>query len=222
MTRSLAARLGQLEALRHDRGPGAAERAHRHLAGVQHLRFKDASLLIRFHDTLLFLRAFPQSREVAKLADHLLAMVEPEVERLRASGADLDDFDLEPYSGMAGTVITEEHTYEVARWLAQRYPKQVTAKCNVEDNYSKLVNALPRFMPLIEDDTFVEPDIPFDRLLTGAAGSEGREWLWLMEQFEQLPLSPKDKTELYDALGIELQFDLRNSPASRTYARHTT
>ena len=221
MSRSLAAQVEQLEALRRDYGPGAAERAERHLSSVQHAHFRDAELLIRFHDTLLFLRAFPQSRAVAKLADHLLAMVEPEVEQLRAADADLDAFDLEPYSGIAGTVLTEEHTYEVARWLAQRYPKHVKANFHLEDNYSRLVNALPRFMPLLEDDTFVEPDIPFERLLS-AAGGEGREWLWLIEQFERLPLSMQDKTELYDALGIELQLDLRGSPASRTYARHPT
>jgi len=222
MTKSLAAQVEQLEALRHDYGPGAAERAERYLSLVQHFHFRDADLLIRFHDTLLFLRAFPQSREVAKLADHLLAMVEPEVESLRESEADLDSFDLEPYSGIAGTVLAEEHTYEVARWLDQRYPQHVTADFKIDDNYSKLVNTLPRFMPLVEDDTFVEPDVPFADLLTEAAGDPKRDWPWLIEQFENLPLSLKDKTELYDSLAINLQFDLRGSPASRTYARHST
>lgn len=220
MTRSLASQVEQLEALRRYYGPGAADRAEMHLSSVQHLQFHNADLLIRFHDTMLFLRAFPPSRNVAKRADHLLAMVEPEVERLRHSGADLKSFDLEQYSGIAGTVLTQEHTYEVARWLAQRYSKHVTADFNIDENYSKLVNTLPRFMPLIEDDTFVEPDIPFDHLLEAAAGEKGRDWLWLIDQFESLPLSPQDKTELYDALSIELEFDLRNSPASRTYARH--
>jgi len=221
MTRTLAAQVEQLENLRHEYGPGAVDRAETLLSVAQHFHFRDAELLIRFHDTLLFLRAFPQSRAVAKLADHLLAMVEPEVERLRQAKSDLDSFDLEPFSGIAGTVLTEEHTYEVARWLAQRYPTHVTAEFKIDDNYSRLVNTLPRFMPLVEDDTFVEPDIPFDRLLSVAAG-EGREWLWLIEQFERLPLSFKDKTELYDSLAVELQFDLRGSPASRTYARHAT
>jgi hypothetical protein len=219
VSKSLSAQIQQLEALRHDYGAGAAQRAERLLAQVQRARFRDAESLIRFHDTLLFLRAFPQSRAVAKAADRLLATIEPEVEHLRAAQADLNAFDLEPYSGVAGTVLVEEHTYEVARWLAQRYPKQVTANFNPEENYSKLVNALPRFMPLLEDDTFVEPDIPFERLLSGAGG-EGREWLWLIEQFERLPIPLQDKTELYDALAIELQLDLRGSPASRTYARH--
>ena len=219
MAKRLAAVIEQLEGLRREYGGGAAKRAESLLASIGRLRFPDAESLIRFHDGLLFLRAFPQSRKVASLADSWLRQVEAEVERLRESGADLSSFDLEPYSGIAGTVLAEEHTYEVALWLARRYPRQVNVDFQIDDNYSKLVNTLPRFMPLIEDDTFVEPDIPFDRLLSAAAGKAGREWLWLIDQFEGLPLSLKDKTELYDSLAIELQFDLRRSPASRTYAR---
>ena len=222
MNERLASRVERLEALRRDYGPGAADRAEKQLTSTQRPHFGDAKLLIRFHDALLFLRAFPQSRRVAKLADRLLATVEPEVKRLRQSGDDVDDFDLEPYSGIAGTVLTGEHTFEVARWLAERCPEHVTTNFNVEENYSKLVNALPRFMPLLEDDSFVEPDIPFDQLLGAAAGDDERKWLWLIGQFERLPVSVKDKTELYDALTIELQLDLSGSRASRTYARYPT
>jgi len=68
MTRSLAAQVNQLESLRGDYGPGAADRAERLLSPGKNLRFNDVELLIRFHDTLLFLRAFPQNRSVAKLA----------------------------------------------------------------------------------------------------------------------------------------------------------
>ena len=122
-------------------------------------------------------------------------------------------------SGIAGTVLREEHTYEVARWLAKRYPKQVRAEWNVDEQYGKLVNALPRFMPLLEDDSFVEPDIPFIQFMSKAAGAEGREWLWLMEQFESSSFSLKEKTELHDALGLFLNFDLAKSPANRTLSR---
>jgi hypothetical protein len=219
MTKRIAPQWEQLEALRRDYGPGAATRAETQLISIEQLRFRDAESLIRFHDVLLFLRAFPQSRKIAKLTERLLARIEPEVERLRQSGSDMDSFDVEAYSGIAGTVLTEAHTYEVARWLAKRYPGGVAANFSVDDNYSKLVNTLPRFMPLLEDDSFVEPDIPFDSLLSAAAGVEKCQWFWLMEQLERLRLSLKDKTELYDALAIALQLDLRGSLASRTYAR---
>ena len=61
-------------------------------------------------------------RRVAKLpslADELLTGIVHQVDRLRASGADMDLFDDEQFSGIAGTVISDNFTYDVARWLAQ-------------------------------------------------------------------------------------------------------
>ncbi len=219
MTRNLSARL---DTARRDYGPGAAERVEQLLGSLGGRRFDDPESLIQFHDTLLFLRAFPQGGRVEELADELLNGVEEEVVRLREAGADMDVFDDEQVSGIAGTVVREESTYEVARWLARLYPQQVKAAWETDEQYGKLVNALPRLMPLLEDDTFVEPDIPFLKWMANAAGGEGREWLWLMEQFERLPLSLAAKTELYDAIGLSLDFDLSKSPASRTYARRET
>ena len=219
MPKSLADRLLQLEAAKRDYGQQSAKRTETLLSSFKKVHFVDADQLIRFHDALLFLRAFPQSTNIAKFAEELLGKMEAEVIRLRNSGADMDVFDDERVSGIAGTVLREEHTYEVARRLAKRYPTEVTADWDINEQYSKLVNALPRFLPLLEDDSFVEPDIPFMRWMGDAAGKPGREWLWLMEQFESSPLSLKEKTELYDSLGLYLALDLAKSPASRTYAR---
>ncbi len=217
-----AATLNKLDQTRTDRAPGAAARTAKLLASIPTPRFASAEAVIRLHDTLLFLRAFPHSTRVAELADKLLNQLEPEVRRLRDQASDSDLFDDERYSGIAGTVVQYEHTYEVARWLAKLYPDKVTALWDVEEQYGKLVNTLPRFLPLIEDDSFVEPDIAFLRLMGTAAGGAGREWLWLMKQFEGAPLCLKDKTELYDSLGLFLDFDLSGSKASRTYARRPT
>ena len=189
------------------------------LASFRNPRFKNAESLIHFHDTLLFLRAFPHSARVAQLADSLLNEIEAEVLRLREKASDADLFDDERYSGIAGTVVQYEHTYEVARWLARLYPDKITAQWDIDEQYAKLVNTLPRFMPLLEDDSFVEPDIPFLRGMANAAGGEGREWRWLMQQFESAAFSLKEKTELYDSLGLYLDFDLTGCRASRTYAR---
>jgi len=193
MAKSPAARLAQIEAARREYGGDAAARTEKLLLSFSRFRFRMPEALIRFHDALLFLRAFPQNARVAKVAEGLLTKIEAEVIRLRNLGADMEVFDDEKVSGIAGTVLREEHTYEVARWLAQRYPRQVTAEWNVDEQYGKLVNTLPRFMPLLEDDSFVEPDIPFTKWMSAAAGKPGSEWLWLMKQFEASSLSLKGK-----------------------------
>ena len=72
MTRDLAAGLSELEAARSQYGLGCAARVERVLASLRGQTFADAESLIAFHDALLFLRAFPQSRKVVILTEALL------------------------------------------------------------------------------------------------------------------------------------------------------
>jgi hypothetical protein len=181
-------------------------------------RFRDPASLIRFHDAVLFLRAFPHSREVLRRAEQLLASVSREVRRLRESGADMDPFDHEEVSGIAGTELRDRFTYDVARWLKQRYPRQVRAAWDIDEQARPLSAALPRFLPLLEDDALVEADTPYLTWMSRAAG-EGQELEWLLQRFHETCLSPAQRTELYDALGIELRWELEDGPASRTLAR---
>ena len=110
-----ASRLPELETSKLGYGAGSASRIEKLLASMRDVEFASTESLIRFHDVLLFLRAFPQSRKVAQLADDLLTGIVHQVETLRASGADLDLFDNEEFSGIAGTVISDNFTYDVAQ-----------------------------------------------------------------------------------------------------------
>jgi hypothetical protein len=218
MGKSLAARLLQLESMRQSYGPGCAAEAERVLGSLAAAKFRDVESLIRFHDVLLFLRAFPQSRQVIELTERMLMQVFQQVKQLRASGADMEMFDPEEVSGIAGTELNYTFTYEVARWLYGRFPKQVRAEWDFDEQAPRLGITLPRFIPLLEDDALVEAYTPFPTWLSSAAG-EGLELSWLLNCLEQSPLSLPEKTELYDALNIDLHWDLTNSPASRTLAR---
>ena len=63
---------------------------------------KDAPSLIRFHDLLLFFRAFPAGPSVLRLSEKLLKAFEPKVKAVLASGGDADDFAPEEVVGIAG------------------------------------------------------------------------------------------------------------------------
>ncbi len=219
MPRGLAARIEQLEATKRDYGPGSARKTETLLASFRRQRFPDPRSLIRFHDALLFLRAFPHGPRVVRLSEELLAAIPSEVERLRNAGADMDLFDPEECSGIAGTVLHDTFTYEVARWLVGRYPAAVTAVWDVEDRGRQLSVSLPRFLPLLADDSLVEADTPYLAWLAKAAGGERQVLPWLLRRVDDVPLSKLEKTELYDALAIELRWELGRSRATRTFAR---
>jgi hypothetical protein len=212
------ATLAQLEAARQLRGAGSATKVEKLINSLRRISVHDVSSLLRRHDALLFLRAFPQNPAVAAKADSLLAKTAEQVTRLRASGADLTHLDSEQFSGIAGTRLSDTFTYEVAVWLARRYPGAVQAAWDFDAQARLLAAALPRFIPLLDDDSLVEADTPFDRWLASAAGKT-EPFLWLLDRFEKLPIATGEKTELYDALALEVHWELGDSPASRTRAR---
>src|SRR5258708_23404708 len=85
--------LTQLEAFRYRFGPGEAARIVKLLKRLGVARFPDSSSLIRFHEALLFLRAFPQGPVVVRLTERILNSFHKKVEALRKDRAHIGDFD---------------------------------------------------------------------------------------------------------------------------------
>ena len=222
MARSTIARealLSQLEAARNRFGRGAAAATIRLLDQLARHDFRDAGPLIRFHEALLFLRAFPQSAALVRRVEALLNTFHLRIEKLRERGADMSEFDDFDTSGIAGTTMQDALNFEAARWLARRIPRQVEIAW---DDYwgdyeaeRAMGSTWPRFVPLLEEDADVEANIPWRRWLDAARGRE-RELDWLIRHFERLPLSPRERAELYDSLHLPLRWRLENLKLSRT------
>ena len=128
-------------------------------------------------------------------------------------------FDPEQVSGIAGTVITDTFTYEVARWLARRYPKQLRVEWEIEEQGRQMSTSLPPILPLLADDSLVEADTPYLDWMANAAGGVDQVLPWLMQRLEDAPMTLLQKTAWYDALKINVSWTLGDSAASRTRAR---
>ncbi|MGO9125073.1 MAG: hypothetical protein ACLP6G_09290 [Terriglobales bacterium] len=212
---SLDRLLHRLEECRNRFGRGEGARVVTLLSRLGKRRFSGAASLVRFHEALLFLRAFPHGPEVVRQSERLLADFSPRVERLETAGADMDDFDPLEVSGIAGTQMQDTLTFDVVRWLVDRVPDVEI----VWDEYSEeraLAAVWPRLMPLLEEDGYVEANIPWQRWLQTAAGRKHRNLQWMVRQFEQLPVSEAEKSLLYDSLRLPLRWGLGNRRFSRT------
>jgi hypothetical protein len=219
MSKSLATRLTELETSRLRYGRDCTAGVEKLLASLKGVQFDDVESLIRFHDALLFLCAFPQSRYVVRLSENVLATIGRQVGRLRDNGADMTLFDPEQVSGVAGTVITDTFTYEVARWLAERYLKQLSVGWDFDEQGRQMGVSLPRFLPLLADDSMVEADTPYLDWMGRAAGGAERVLPWLLQRLEDAPGTVLEKTAWYDALKLNVSWSLGDSAASRTRAR---
>lgn len=179
-------------------------------------RFRDVYYLIRFHEALLFIRSHPQSEAAFRSAEVLLSTFAQRVDLLRKSGVDLTPMDYIEYSGIAGTVISGAFSYDIMRHLVKRYAPRVEVDWSYQ-KHERLGSTLPRFLPLLYEDSLVEANIPYLTWLHAAKGGKKRGDLeWLVRRFERLEISERQKAELFDSLELRIQWDLGDSRASRT------
>lgn len=216
---SLEDLLSQLEESKRTFGAGKGARTERLLSLLGSRRFRDVDSLIQFHEALLFVRSHPQSRAAFRAADGLLSTFAARVEELRSAGIDLTPLDYIENSGIAGTAISGTFSYDIVRFLVDRHPANVDTDWEASHKNERLGSTLPRFLPLLYEDSLVEANIPYLTWLHAAIGSSSRDLEWLVRRFEQLDLAERLKAELFDSLELRVRWDLGNSRASRTQNR---
>ncbi len=211
--------LTQLEAMRGRFDPSAAKLAAKILARLAKLRLNRHQAIIRLHENLLLLRAFPRNSSQVDMVERLLKTFRWRIDQLRGANADISVFDDFDTSGIAGTTMQDVLSFDVARWLVRSFPKSAEIAWDDywEDYQSERSRGSiwPRFIPLLEEDAEVEANIPWVRWLNEALGR--RDALpWLLNRFEALPLPARQQAELYDALRIPVRWKLENPKLSRT------
>lgn len=208
--------LGQLDELKRRFDPISRAQILKALAQLDARRFTNAISLIRFHEQLLFIRAYPQSAQVLRRVEKMLSAFIERVRVLNDAGADLSPLEEGEVSGISGTSVQDTFSYSITRWLIKRYPSRVSVDWESHEDEYRLAATWPRFIPLLEEDALVEANVPYLTWLRAAKGRRERELSWLVEGFQRLPLSEKEKAELYESLKLPVRWELDNSRATRT------
>jgi hypothetical protein len=211
--------LTQLEAAKNRFDSGHTARIAKLLAQLAKVPLNDPHHLVRFHECLLFLRAFPHAASQIPRVENLLNTFHQRIEKLRAANADMSLFDDFDTSGIAGTTMQDILSFDVAHWLVHRIPRNVEIAWNDywDDYQSERARGSiwPRFIPLLEEDADVEANIPWSRWLDAARGRQN-PLPWLLNHFAQLPLPARQVAELYDSLRLPIRWKLENLKLSRT------
>ena len=177
-------------------------------------KISDIDTLIHYHELLLFVRAYPQNAAMVRDVENELRHF---ADRVAALEVDLAPLQHPEVSGIAGTSVTDTFSFYIVRWLLERHAAQLDIDWDWFEDENRLAETWPRFMPLLEEDTFVEANIPYREWLNAAR--QGRpELSWLIDRFNSLPKSDKERAELYDSqqIYVRWRFDYN---ASRTGMR---
>jgi hypothetical protein len=186
-------------------GPGT-EKLERLLSTAGTARIEDAGTLVRLHETLLFLRAYPRSREVARGAEAALRSTYDQVKALRERGEDLTPLEAPDVSGIAGSNVAAVFSLEVARRLSTRYGRAIGIDWQVWEDSDAAGAALSEAIPLLREEWPVEAHVPFGEWLRAACGT--RTLACLLE-----------RPALYESLRLQLRWGLGGSGATRTRTR---
>jgi hypothetical protein len=202
--------LDRLEASKRDFGTGEHASLPGLLRQLGRARFADAASLIRFHEALLFYRAYPPNPEVLKLADELLQLIPKKIAQLRLAGMDVAPLEEPEVSGIAGTAFSALFTYDITRWLAEHHPKEVEIDWDGYDA-ALLGPLLRRLHPFANEDLLVEANIPYMDWFRAAKRRAGSDLLWLLSQI--------DNAELFDQAKIFVRWTLGDGSTNRTNGR---
>lgn len=212
--------LASVDALRAGALAFAPEDARRRLAALRTFAARpiaDPETLVAYHDCLLCLLAYPQSRALRVIAGAELRRVaraarerfERRPARVRARLAN---------TGIAWTLVTINFGWDIVRWLANRYPAHAEID-SFGDRGAPLQAILAAALPVIESELVAadEPSIEF--LERASAGRRGSRLGWLVAAFERLPCSDTVREQLFDALQPFTALQPGGSTLSRTFVR---
>jgi hypothetical protein len=202
MSRDLLSRLDEWKSRFDPSGEGQLERL---LAQIARHRFSDPPSLVRLHETLLLLRAYPRSAEVARLADDILFQFADRI------GDDLEPFEDPEVSGIAGTALTAVFSYEVARRLAARYPRDIEIAWDRYDEPDRMGNVIRRFLPMLDEDFPVEAHVPFQAWIAQAHSRGVTGLAWLLERLAACETAARARAELFESMQVPLTWRMGTS-----------
>jgi hypothetical protein len=206
------ASLRALDRLKAGYGPGAAARKLALLRGLDRGRLGRAGDVLRLHEILCWLRAYPDDAPVLARVERMLRAF-PRRGDLRRHAASLAD------SGIAGTEIRFRFFQPTASDLARRFPRLL----RIDWKSFRNQDLLERLLPLLS--LYAETPALDEYALTP------REWVermkdrretdahWLVRRFDALRVDPFVREKLYDELDAPLVLSPGPGTPARTNAK---
>jgi len=183
-------------------------------------KIRNPLFLIKYHDTLCFLQAYPDNSLLLKLVDDELADFAGRVKYFREiNGPDDDRID---DTGMVDTTIHYPYNIHMARWLVNNYGSSVDIDWddyaeNEADSISGMLNIFALYM---ENDGVDDENLTTEDWIARATGSSQTSLSWLLEKLNRVQAPFEIKQYLYDNSELTLEWHLGRTGATRTLAKN--
>ena len=207
--------LGRLEKLHREYGNGRAGEKAALVRSLTRAPLPSSREVLRLHEILLFLRAFPDDPPVLRAVEGALAGFggRRDVVRFRAALAG---------SGIPGTEIRYRFFWPMARWLASRWPRRLHYADDAFPEFEpRLRAALPLLVPPVQAEAIRRSERPTAEILDRLRGKRTAA-AWIVERLGGVPAAETVRETIHD--GIDATYLLGSGPdgPSRTHALHRT
>src|SRR6266852_1998761 len=176
---------------------------------------RDAGTLLRLHETLCFLQAYPDDSKILELVDRALQTFAARVGRLGdAARRRLHD------SGVTNSTLDYPFGFPMTRWLVARFPRQTEIAWAGFADEDRLDETLSLLATTAEGDAFSEGGIGWRQWIRVAKGDRRLTDLQLiLEVFERARLPEETRDWLFESLGLPVLWRPQGAGGSRTLAR---
>jgi hypothetical protein len=180
---------------------------------LERARLPSAKGIERLHEILCFLRAYPDSRKLLEQVERMLSgfALRADLKRHRRALAD---------TGLAGTEIHFPFFWFTARWLAERWPRQLSIDWSELEKKDELEDRLSLLLPYSETPALDESSLSLREWLKRLPGPGETDATFLIRRFRALPTNSFGREKFYEELDVPIRLAPGPTTPSRTHARY--
>ncbi len=211
---SPAAALRALERIQSEYGSGLAARKRAYLRICAKGAFATKGEVLRFHESLSWLRAYPDDQAVAAEAERMARGFARRPDLRRHRDALLS-------SGIAGTDIAYPFFADTARWLARKWPSRLDLDWESfpEANQERLEGRLSLLMHDAESPALDESTLSLRKWVEAMRGPGETSASALARAMENLAETPQARDLYQDEIDVPMVLRWGPGSPSRTLAR---
>src|SRR6266487_3836935 len=161
---------------------------------------KGKKALQSYHDTLLFLIAYPDNKFIYQLASQSLQHLDFYIQSNESIKTSLFN------SGITGTRLCAAFSFEIVKWLRKEHPKNIKlSSFEADDGHIRYI--LSAVMPKVESEILQDANATWQLWLKRSL-KKGEDILdRLIAVFDEADMRPETRDELWNAIGINVEIN---------------
>jgi hypothetical protein len=213
VTRYILPMLDDLEKCRDSYGGGAARRKRALLHVLEKGTLARAKEVLRLHEVLCFLRAYPDDAAILEQVERMLAAFDRRRDLRRHRKALVN-------TGIAGTLIRFPFFWFTADWISRRWPDRISIDWAGFDNKDKVEDALRLLLHYAESPAIDELACTPREWIRQFKGKTETDARFLIRRFAAYPGNAFTREAFYESFGIPINLRPGKDTPNRTRARY--